>query len=72
MVPELVEGTNSHSPDEKNTFSVNVFEGDDYMRYWYNHQGDNKDKKYSMTDLWGNILASATWDRVVSRYYVQD
>ena len=61
-----INGKFSWQPDDKNSFSINVYEGDDYLKYWSDIEDENVHQKHSFTDIWGNILTSATWNRVVS------
>lgn len=54
------------SPDAKNSFSFNVYEGDDYMRIWKNFVKNNTVEKNSVGNIWGNLLVSGQWNRSVS------
>ena len=54
------------SPDAKNSFALNVYEGDDYMRIW-KHRKENDDiKRNSINNIWGNLLVSGQWNSAVS------
>jgi len=52
----------SWKPDDKNSLSLNLYHGDDYLHYWV---------KFSNTQAhsgvnWGNLLGSVKWNRVIS------
>ena len=51
--------------DERSSFNLNVYEGDDYLNYWSNNNDNNKEK-YRLGKIWGNILVSARWNSLVS------
>jgi len=55
----------SYKPDPRNSFSLNLYQGDDYIRYWSKKNEKISDKNY-LLNIWGNWLASARWSRVVS------
>lgn len=54
------------SPNAKNMFSFNVYEGDDYLRVWKNSYLDNAIEKNSVGNIWGNLLVSGQWNCAVS------
>jgi hypothetical protein len=58
-------GKFSWHPDEKNSFYLNVYQGDDYMNFWNKDRKKNKEK-FSLTNSWGNWLVAARWNRVMS------
>jgi len=53
-----VNGKFTWRPDDKNTLSLNVYQGDDYLKIW----GD----EYTFSNIWGNVLVAGNWDRVIS------
>jgi hypothetical protein len=55
----------SWHPNEKNSFYLNVYQGDDYINFW-NKDGKKSNEKFSLTNSWGNWLTAARWNRVVS------
>jgi hypothetical protein len=55
----------SWRPDHKNSFHFNLYQGDDYLKYWTKHVA-NKTEKSKQAHVWGNWLASARWNRVVN------
>jgi hypothetical protein len=58
-------GKFSWHPDEKNSIYVNLYEGDDYIKYW--SKGEKKTgEKSKLTNIWGNWLGSMRWNRVIS------
>ncbi|MBK7132330.1 MAG: TonB-dependent receptor [Bacteroidales bacterium] len=54
-------GKFSWKPDNKNSLSLNFYQGDDYLNYW-----SLKKEKYRMGDIWGNWLISAKYNKIVS------
>ncbi len=51
-------------PNPENTLSVNLYQGDDYLGFWYKSSRDELIKKARLTNIWGNWLLSARWNRV--------
>lgn len=54
------------SPDAKNSFAFNVYEGDDYMRIWKNTNDNGDIERNSIGNIWGNLLVSGQWNSAVS------
>ena len=54
-------GKFSWKPDKKNSFSLNFYQGDDYLNFW-----SVKEEKYRMGNIWGNWLISAKYNRIIS------
>ncbi len=54
------------SPDAKNSFAFNLYEGDDYMRIWKNKKENGDIERNSVGNIWGNRLVSAQWNSAVS------
>ena len=54
-------GKFSWKPDNKNSLSLNFYQGDDYLNYW-----SLKEEKYRMGDIWGNWLISAKYNTIIS------
>ncbi len=46
----------------RNSYAINLYQGDDYMKYWMIDKGDHS----NLNTVWGNWLASARWSHVVS------
>ncbi len=55
----------SWRPDKRNSFFVNIYQGDDYLFYFSKNSNVEKEKS-RLTNMWGNWLASARWNRVLS------
>ena len=53
-------------PDAKNSFSFNLFEGDDYMRIWKNKKENGDIERSSVGNIWGNLLVSGQWNSALS------
>ncbi len=58
-------GKFSWHPDEKNSLYFNLYQGDDYLKYW-NKDHKTTNQKYTLSNSWGNWLASARWNSVIS------
>ncbi|MBR7024194.1 MAG: carboxypeptidase-like regulatory domain-containing protein, partial [Bacteroidales bacterium] len=54
------------APDAKNSFALNVYEGDDYMRIWKNKKENGEIERNSIGNIWGNLLVSGQWNSAVS------
>ena len=55
------------SPDAKNTFAFNIYEGDDYMRLWKNKRENGDTERNSIGNIWGNLLVSGQWNSAVGQ-----
>jgi hypothetical protein len=51
-------------PNTKNTFSVNLYQGDDYLNFWYSNRNNSGREKARLSNAWGNWLLSTKWNRV--------
>jgi len=60
-----INGKFSWHPDGKNSFYVNLYQGDDYLKFWNKDRKKTKEK-FSMGNSWGNWMASARWNRAIS------
>jgi len=58
-------GKFSWHPDDKNSIYFNLYEGDDYLKYWTKRQKVSEEQS-KLTNIWGNWLASARWTRIIS------
>lgn len=56
----------SWKPDFKNSLSLNLYQGDDYLNWWADKENDRPDEKNHIGYIWGNWLVSARWNSVVS------
>ena len=54
------------APDAKNSFSLNLYEGDDYMRIWKNKKENGNIERNSIGNIWGNLLVSGQWNSALS------
>lgn len=52
-------------PDKKNSVSLNLYLGDDYLKYW-TKGGSIQKEKSSLGNTWGNNMASVRWSRVIT------
>jgi hypothetical protein len=59
-------GKFSYSPNESNYFSLNFYQGDDYLNYWSDSKNFGENDKYRLGNFWGNWLVSGKWTSVVS------
>lgn len=61
-----VNGKVSWKIDDKNSFHLNVYQGDDYLNFWSKKTVFN-DEKNRLKYVWGNWLASANWKHVLNQ-----
>ncbi len=61
-----INGKFTWRPDHRNTLSLNLYQGDDYLNFWYKSTSFSSTEKARMANLWGNWLLSARWNRVHS------
>ena len=55
----------TYRPDTKNSFHINLYQGDDYMNYQTDFK--NRDKELAkIRNTWGNWMLSGRWSKVVS------
>ena len=54
------------TPDAKNSFAFNVYEGDDYMRIWKYKKENGDIERNSINNIWGNLLVSGQWNSAIS------
>ena len=54
------------SPDAKNSFAFNFYEGDDYMHIWKNKKKNGEIERNSIGNTWGNLLVSGQWNSAIS------
>jgi hypothetical protein len=60
-----INGKFTWKTDSKNTLSLNLYQGDDYLNYW-SSDDRNSEEKYRLGNVWGNWLVSARWNSLVS------
>jgi hypothetical protein len=51
-------------PNPGNTISLNFYQGDDYLGIFYKSSPDDFIKKARITNIWGNWLLAARWNKV--------
>lgn len=61
-----INGKFTWRPNPRNTLSLNVYQGDDYLNFWYKNTRGNTTERAQMQNIWGNWLVSARWNRVHS------
>jgi len=59
-----INGKFTWRPDARNTLSANLYQGDDYLNYWYFDIDEFGNEKARLSNVWGNWLLSARWNRV--------
>lgn len=60
-------------PDVKNSLSLNLYQGDDYLNYWTKPWKMVNHEKTRFRQQWGNWLISGRWNRVFgSRLYAEN
>lgn len=60
-----VNGKYVWSPNQRNTFSLNFYQGDDYLQIHSKKAKSAEDGRFKKTNIWGNWLASLNWDHVL-------
>jgi hypothetical protein len=65
-------------PDERNSFNLNLYQGDDYLNFWSKQKSERRTgdllemkteivtEKSHLKNVWGNWLASARWNHVIT------
>ena len=61
-----INGKFSWKPNERNTLSINLYQGDDYLNFWMNQKSNFSTENSRMSNFWGNWLLSARWNHVHS------
>lgn len=56
----------SYKPNNKNSFSLNLYQGDDYLNFWSKPWKIKNDERTHVNQQWGNWLVSGRWNSVVS------
>ncbi|MEG1762149.1 MAG: carboxypeptidase-like regulatory domain-containing protein, partial [Bacteroidales bacterium] len=56
-------------PDAKNSFHLNIYEGDDYLNHWTQTVNPEGSSKNQIGHIWGNVLTSAHWRRTLSKQW---
>ncbi|MDX9845399.1 MAG: TonB-dependent receptor [Tenuifilaceae bacterium] len=59
-----INGKFTWRPNARNTFSFNLYQGDDYLNYWYSEKSLSGSEKARLANIWGNWLLSTRWNRV--------
>ncbi len=53
-------------PDVKNNFSLNLYQGDDYLNWWTKPWEMHNNESSHIQQKWGNWLISGRWNSVIS------
>lgn len=61
-----INGKYSWHPNNKNSFYLNIYEGDDYLKIWKKEEDRHELSKFSTSNVWGNFLVSGVWNRIVN------
>ena len=56
----------SWNPDARNSLSLNLYQGDDYLNFWTKPWKMKNDERSHLNQQWGNWLVSGRWNRVIS------
>lgn len=54
----------TYKPNVNNSLSVNLYQGDDYLNFWYSKTTQRAKESARLSNVWGNWLLSARWNRV--------
>ncbi len=57
----------TYKPDLKNTFSLSLYQGDDYLNYWTKFSDGDVVSKSRRQTIWGNWMLSGQWKRAVNQ-----
>ena len=60
-----INGKVTWKPNEKNSISLNIYQGDDYLNYWSTGV-KNSAEKYRLGNVWGNWLVSVRLNSLIS------
>jgi hypothetical protein len=67
-----INGKFSYRPNEKNSFFINFYQGDDYINYTTIPKRDSEDKG-KLSNAWGNWLGAVRWNSLInSRLFVDN
>jgi hypothetical protein len=61
-----INGKFTWRPNSKNSFSLNVYHGDDYLNVKNTYTSSQYQQFSNMRNIWGNWMVSAHWNRVHS------
>jgi hypothetical protein len=61
----------SWRPNRKNSYFVNVYQGDDYL-FYFGKPTESNNEKSCINNVWGNWLASARWNRILTPRLTSD
>ena len=53
-------------PNQKNTFHLSTFYGEDYINAWQNYKEQQIEQKFRYSNIWGNFMVSAHWKSILS------
>jgi hypothetical protein len=63
----------SWKPDERNSLSLNLYQGDDYLNFWTKPWKMVNDESSHINQQWGNWLISGRWNSVInSKLYAEN
>lgn len=54
----------SYRPNTKNSFHLNFYQGDDYLKF-SNKKQENNNEHFKLNNVWGNWLLSGRWSSVL-------
>lgn len=58
-------GKITYRPDTKNSFHINFYQGDDYLKFWGKKQKSTGEKA-KINNAWGNWMLAGRWSRIVA------
>jgi hypothetical protein len=56
----------THKPNKRNNIFVNFYQGDDYLFFWSNPSESNDQQTNRISNIWGNLLTSVSWQHAFS------
>ena len=62
----------SWKPDARNHLHLSFYYGDDYLNYYAKSSNNSTSNKNTLTNIWGNIMASTGWKYLLSpRFFIE-
>ena len=59
-----INGKFTWKPNSRNSLSLNLYQGDDYLNWWYVNKTNSGTERARFQNIWGNWLLSTRWNRV--------
>lgn len=60
-----INGKLTYRPNTKNSYHLNFYQGDDYLKYWSKREKTTGERG-RVNNVWGNWMLSGRWSRIVT------